>query len=139
VGARDPTRFEVEGVSYRLLHLAVKRSTKDEFSGAVFFRSSAAPSCEACAKLASEFEDLTGGGDWEVQIRKDVWFASASFPLIFRFARDNEPVVYVNAHGQIIPPTISEYYRGSHVICHRYYSRFSCDGYGRYESIPWTR
>jgi len=135
-GDRDPTQFELAEGAFRLLKVGLKGSSRPNYVNIAAFFKGNDPTCQAAADLAKFIQQQTKAHTVEIQIRRDTWFASPWFPLLFRFEPDDRPIVYANSMGRIIPPKVWQYYELPHVAGYWNAGAFSCDKYDRCEHIP---
>jgi hypothetical protein len=136
-GATDPTRIELPEGRFRLLHLGIKSRSRARFIDvAVFFRSAGQATCSAARSLAERVQKLSGAHTVEIQIRDDSWFASLSFPLIFRFEPDDQPHVHTDLADRVTPPGVAPFYRAPQATGYWNAGGFSCVRTGVIEQVP---
>lgn len=137
-GRRDPTKLLVHGKALRLLHFSVKRSSRNEHSVVLFFRSSSPPECKTALQAVRDIRQRVGGRDWEAWIRTDIWFSSEFFPLFFRFASNEERITHIGAGEGLVAPKAAPYYRRPQLNLADFHGRVVCDAYGRYDHLQTT-
>lgn len=139
-GDHDPTALRLQEGRIRLLKVAVKNGSQQHFPDiAAFYKVGEAISCSTCERLAQNIRAVTQGREIEVQARRDVWFASLYFPLMFRFEPDDQPVTYTNLADRVVPPSVVQFYRTPETSCRWKIDAFSCQRFGLIESVPSER
>jgi len=136
-GDHDPTLLQLQEGHSRLLKIAVKNGSQQSFLNvAAFYKVSEAISCSTCKQLAQNIRAITLGQDVEIQARRDVWFASLYFPLMFGFEPDNQSIRYTDLADRVVPPTVAQYYRTPQTDCRWNADAFSCKRFGVIERAP---
>ncbi len=134
-GTIDPTRLSYDGQRFRLLRAGLDGTD----NVTAYLKAEEPASCEACRALATVLSRTLRQGILDVQIRQDTWFASPSFPRIFRFEPDNSSGVYrdVELDNIVDAPGVATFYAKQHVSCRVMPPRpFACVARGIQESVP---
>ncbi len=132
LSSKDPTRLIHGGRAYRILRIGISGNNPV----AAYIKSDGDSSCAVCQEIALDLSNVLGEGKVDVQIRPDHWFASSTFPLLFRFEPDDGPGNYSDLwlRGLVVAPTVYNYYRKQHIFCNvRPANRFACEAYGLQE------
>jgi hypothetical protein len=135
-GGRDPTQLRTPHGAYRLLDFSPSIGSRPDREFLFFVKAEQRPSCPECEVLARTFVGWTRIGSLYVAIRNDAWFASQSYPAVFRFEPDNATGVRYSLAGGPTPPTVPEYYHSPMAECHLHGDMFSCEAYGMYDQVP---
>lgn len=131
-GSNDPTALTVEGRKFRL-----STCGSDEAGFTCYLKAFEPPTCADAEALLKQFSSLFQQPSLTLGIRQDVWFATPSFPVLFRFEPDDRPITYYST-GSVRPPSVHEYYRvGSEVMIDARDGRRSCTAWRRESLKNW--
>lgn len=136
-GTTDPTWIKRPDGAYRLLSIYVLELPRGGASIGLFFRSEKEnATCNSCLDLARSFQRTLAVNSLSVTIRPDTWFASAYFPLAYRFESDTGSFAYSDGGSdRVVPPTVTEFYRRREVSCTLAMVEYECKSYGPLEEM----